>query len=246
MLSSPRSDLKVVCVGQPKTGTTSINKLLEILGIKTVSNPYVLDEMTSELLLDNDTMFDMLNDSVDDLSDICDSFQGFSDLPYSFMSRWFIEKYPSTKFILTMRDSSTWFRSISTYMKIPHSCSLGIMESLYGSKTPDPTLYPRMFDYYNQDIMDYFKKINKEDQLLVINLFENDNELGRILEFLGFDEDAVSTMPHENPGRYEELASEQDPSHIVPRHSTPGTDALHEDGGLATGVLLASMPHQPF
>jgi len=28
--------------------------------------------------------------------------------------------------------------------------------------------------------------------------------------------------------------------------SYPRTDALHEDGGLATGVFLASVSHQPF
>ena len=73
------SEIKIVCIGQPKTGTTSINKLLRQLGLKTVRNPLVVDPMTSQLCLDNDTMFDMLHDCVEDLSGICESFQGFTD-----------------------------------------------------------------------------------------------------------------------------------------------------------------------
>jgi hypothetical protein len=92
---------KVFCVGFQKTGTTSLYAALTMLGYKTaavVGRGWSADRLATEgAALCIETMRD------------CDAAQ---DMPWPIFFRELDAAYPGSKFVLTIREPESWFRSI--------------------------------------------------------------------------------------------------------------------------------------
>lgn len=90
--------MKVVGVGWAKTGTTSLGEALKLLGFR---------HKTQELAL---------TDSLDipgqqAIWHSADAYDSFEDWPWLLLYREFDERYPGSKFILTVRDPDSWLIS---------------------------------------------------------------------------------------------------------------------------------------
>ena len=107
---------KVFGLGFHRTGTTSLQTALELLGYRVIGmrdtewNAYVNKD------------YDRIRQSIED-------FDGFRDMPWPLLYRWLYENIENARFVLTRRDPDSWARSCrNTYKdKYPE-----MMRPIYG------------------------------------------------------------------------------------------------------------------
>ncbi len=202
---------KVFCIGQNKTGTTSVEHVLKNLGYK------MGDQAKAELLI-----HDWAKRDFKKIVKFCHSADAFQDIPFSndFTFEILDYAFPGSKFILTVRDSTEeWFNSLKRFHakligkeRLPTAEDLkeytyrykgwmwenmqlkyGIDEiSLY-----DHDIYTEQYEKHNQRVIEYFKY--RPDDLLVLNL-SDDDAIKRLYAFLGFKYDDF-VMPHLNQSK---------------------------------------------
>jgi len=171
---------RVFCIGYMKTGTTSLYKALNILGYRTIRIPYSdayrkkgLEKYLNGLKKCN--------------------FDAFIDFPmgenelYSSLDRAF----PESKFILTIRDPSSFIKSYVNFYK----------HSPWKMKVTDPNEIEQLkYEYTkrNSQILEYFKK--KPSHLLTMNIIDGEgwDELCRFLK----KPIPRKPFPHKNKGKY--------------------------------------------
>lgn len=102
-----KSKPKIFCIGQNKTGTTSLKKFFNDHG-------YVVgDQIKAELLLDHYIARDWKP-----ILKYCNTAQVFQDIPFSNSYLYILLDYhfPNAKFILSERDTpEAWYQSISKF-----------------------------------------------------------------------------------------------------------------------------------
>lgn len=187
---------KIFCIGLNKTGTTTLEAVLEELGYK------LGDQTKAELLIDdwNERYFT-------NIIKFTKSATAFQDVPFSLPYTFMVldQYYPNAKFVLTIRDNfDEWYKSITRFHsklwadgeRIPTAVDLKgapyryrgwaykIIRYMFG--TDDKDLYNRnkLEDYYhqhNQSVIDYFK--GRDDKLVVINVSEDEDYI-KLCEFL--------------------------------------------------------------
>jgi len=100
---------KVFCIGQNKTGTTSVEAVLKELGYK------MGNQIEAELLLDDWAQRDFKN-----IVKYCQSADAFQDVPFSLDYTYQVLDYafPGSKFILTVRNSKEdWYSSMTNFQR---------------------------------------------------------------------------------------------------------------------------------
>ena len=199
---------KVFCIGQNKTGTTSVESVLKQLGYK------MGKQAEAELLI-----HDWAKRDFKKIVKFCRSADAFQDIPFSNDFTYEILDYafPDSKFILTLRNNKEeWFESIKRFHtkligkeRLPTADDLKVfpyrykgwmwenMQLKYGideTTLYDYKIYTDQYERYNQTVREYFKY--RQDDLLVLNLADSD-AMKKLHDFLGFDFDG-SKMPHLN------------------------------------------------
>jgi hypothetical protein len=187
---------KVFCVGRNKTGTTSLKKAMSNLG-------YVVGyQRAAELLFRDWAKRDFRR-----IAAYCRTGEFFQDIPFSlpYTFQAMDMHFPGSKFILTVRDPESWYRSLCTFQRL---------ESVFGDKTEsleklkqatycykgfayetkvlvydfpgdDPYHKETLIDHYNfhnRMVRDYFR--NRPQDLLVLNVAES-GAYRKLCEFLG-------------------------------------------------------------
>lgn len=96
---------KVFCIGQNKTGTTSLEKLLSLFGFK-MGNQAVAEVLSLDWLV---------NKNAKRIIQYCYTADAFQDAPFSYprLYKELDKVFPNSKFILTVRESpEQWFESL--------------------------------------------------------------------------------------------------------------------------------------
>lgn len=125
------SNQKVFNIGLPKTGTSSLAKALEVLGIKCLHNPHHLRE---EVMQGNFHF-----DSSGDWQAICNFGEHF----YPQLD----QAYLGSKFILTERDLESWLKSIE--IQISRSDGMAPRELIRRRDLlANPRQFKRIYDDY--------------------------------------------------------------------------------------------------
>jgi hypothetical protein len=143
---------KVFCLGLSKTGTVSVCKALELLGLK--SAHYVGVEEFDE--------YDVVGDS-----------------PVPVVYKILDEKHPGSKFILTTRDPEKWVNSFEKHFErwsieektlsgTARADSVLTRYQLYGTVLFDRDKMLAGFHRYHEDLYEYFS--DRPDDLLVIDI----------------------------------------------------------------------------
>ena len=200
---------KVFCIGANKTGTTSMKIIFKNLGIPVGSQRY------GEMLIN-----DVINNRYYEfLKFVKYGGVGFQDIPFSLPEVFKVldEKFPESKFILTIRDSpEVWYQSLINFHakvfgngKVPTKLDLQNSRYVYKGwawkmnrllfNTPLDDLYNKEIliqNYidYNNSVIEYFK--SHPEKLLVINL-KDIGAAKKISEFLGI-ENELKEIPWEN------------------------------------------------
>lgn len=187
---------KIFLVGFNKTGTTSVEHALKELGF------IIGKQNIGEQLLDDITM-----NKYDNLIQFCKTAEAFQDIPFSIPNVYKVlnEKYPNSKFILTIRDDDEqWFNSICKFHtklwgkngNLPTKDDLANANYIYkgypllynnflfGENYYNKEAYTAVYNKHNKDVMNFFK--NNPNQLLVINVADK-NSYQKLCAFLDIE-----------------------------------------------------------
>ena len=204
---------KIVCIGQPKTGTKSLAAIFTNLNYKVSLNPcnIVIKKLKGyiETVQINNVFIDLNNffNNISYLHSNLNTIDFFHDVPYSFNYKLINEQYPDTKYILTIRDENDWFNSLLYYQHIPNMVNKNLLNIIYREYVILEEHKPKVIDLYrkyNADAITYFK--DKPDKILILNLCEkNKNEkdlLDKIGSFIGKEIPSYFIFQHINKGTY--------------------------------------------
>lgn len=208
MIFFNKSKPKIFCIGQNKTGTTSLETFFKDHGFK------VGNQRKAELLID-----DYINRNWKPILQYCNTAQVFQDIPFSNEYLYVLLDYhfPDAKFILTERTTSEiWYNSITKF----HSQLFGkngnvptkedlqsgtyiykgfiwkSFEEKYGETHNDIYNKEVLISNYenrNNSIKKYFKH---KSNLLVLDVSEKDS-VYQLATFLGITP-KYETFPWEN------------------------------------------------
>ena len=174
---------KVFCIGFHKTGTSSLSAALKKIGYR-VTGPNGVDD--ANIATNVVAMADRL----------VDQFDAFQDNPWPIIYKELDAKYPGSKFILTLRDSTSWITS-----GVKH---FGIRETpmrnwIYGVGCPEGNeiIYVERFEKHNEEVRQHFQ--DRPQDLLIMDLAKGDG-WEKLCPFLGV-KTRRGTFPHANKAR---------------------------------------------
>jgi Sulfotransferase domain len=145
---------KVFGIGFRKTATTSLANALTHLGYRVtgpnwVDNPNIAEEVYK-------LAFDLAN-----------RFDAFQDNPWPILYKELDRKFPGSKFILTLRPSDEWVRSVVNHFTEEET---SMRKWIYGVGRPkgNENVYLARYERHNHEVIEYFK--DRGEQLLVLNI----------------------------------------------------------------------------
>ena len=165
------SRAKVFCIGFQKTGTSSMRDALEQLGYRVTG-----------VFGRKNTLADLRANYVKMGIAIARDFDAVEDMPWPLMYRELDEAFPGSKFILTVRNTDKWYKSIAGHFGAnPYH----IQQLTYGDDAPAPVgheaRYREVYEAHNSAVREYFR--DRPQDLLVMELEKGDGweKLGAFL-----------------------------------------------------------------
>ena len=145
---------KVFGIGFHKTATTSLAKALSYLGYRVTGPNWVDNRNIAQEVFE--LAFDLAN-----------RFDAFQDNPWPILYKELDRKFPGSKFILTLRPSDQWIRSVVNHFDEKET---PMREWIYGIARPkgNEDVYIRRYERHNREVLEYFK--DRGEQLLVLNI----------------------------------------------------------------------------
>lgn len=133
---------KVFCVGFQKTGTTSLQYALSLMGYRVAGNFSAKDLGGADAIRDR-------------AMELAPSFDAFGDNPWSVLFRELDAAYPGSKFILTTRDPDRWYASVCKHFGKGTS---KMREWIYGAASPidNREAYVSRLERHTQEVRAYF------------------------------------------------------------------------------------------
>lgn len=164
--------MKIFCIGFQKTGTSSLRDALSQLGYS-VTGVFGRDLSLAELRASY----------VERGIDIASRFDAVEDMPWPLMFRELDAAFPGSKFILTVRDTDRWYRSIAGHFG---SKPYHIQQLTYGDDAGAPVgheeRYRSVYEAHNAAVRAYFA--DRPDDLLEFWL-EKGHGWAELGQFLG-------------------------------------------------------------
>lgn len=180
---------KIFGIGLNKTGTKSLGDYFELLGYK----HYCEFSIGNILRARSDP---------ESFREEIERYHIFADWPWPLMYEWVYDNYPTSKFILTIReDVEKWFDSLYRHSK--RTGPTQQRKEIYGYVNPnpnDPSNKKSHIDYYenyNRKVKEFFNK--DSDRLLVLKIDDPDKET-KVYNFINrpFNKYNHIKYPHSN------------------------------------------------
>ncbi|MCX7549378.1 sulfotransferase family protein [Xanthomarina sp. F2636L] len=170
---------KVFILGFQKTGTTSLEHALQNLGYRVYGGDKNLMKFTNS------------EDLKAYIKETLVNWDAVQDMPWPLFYRELFELYPDAKYILTIRDTDKWIRSVVTYFA---SIRIPLHKKIYGVPCAEgfENRYIELYEQSNKEILDFFK--NKPN-FLVMEMGKNFN-FKTLCEFLEILEVPDEDFPH--------------------------------------------------
>ena len=170
---------KVFVIGFQKTGTTSLEYALEHLGYHVYGGDKNLMKFT-----DSDELKTYIKKTLK-------TWDAVQDMPWPIFYKELYEIYPEAKFILTIRPTDKWIRSVITYFA---SIRVPLHKKIYGVPCAEgyEDRYIELYNQYNKDIIEFFKQ---KPNFLIMEMGKNFNyqTLG---VFLDLEDIPIADFPH--------------------------------------------------
>jgi Sulfotransferase domain len=173
---------KIVGIGFYKTGTTSLGRALRILGHR-LQKGFTFNKPGKRVVIPEPVTFDKVRDAA---LPMMRYYSAFEDNPWPFLYRDVDRAYPGTRFILTYRDSESWYRS---------ACGKW---SRTGKPKVDKKEAIRQYEAHNAAVRTYFK--DRQSDLLCWDLTQNPT-WEPLCRFVGAPI-PNRRFPHGKPGRF--------------------------------------------
>ncbi len=216
---SRRQYNKIFCIGFNKTGTTSLETVLQVYGFK-LPNQHTQEVALSRACFKTDYLA---------LSEFVVNYDAFQDLPFS-EGLTFVacdSLFPNSKFILTEREPEDWWQSFSEFHKklykkndlsqlterdiakahylwpgYVHAFTTRLLTTFVNGEKKvawdllyDKNHYIDLYVKRNDVVKQYFS--NSAEKLLVLDLTREKTTQG-ICEFLNIPVEMAIAMPHKN------------------------------------------------
>lgn len=173
---------KIFGIGFHRTGTTTLRRVFKTLGFSCCGwRPDLVEAIRQK--------------NFAPVSQLVDQFDSCQDNPWPLIYQELDQHYPNSKFILTVRDSERWIRSMVNYFDRE---TTPMREWIYGNGKGCPrgneALYLARYEKHNEEVLAYFQ--DRPDDLLVVN-WEKGDGWEKVCAFLGKDIPNVP-LPHVN------------------------------------------------
>jgi hypothetical protein len=146
---------KIIGIGFHKTGTSTLREALKLLG-------YKVKDTTPRALIP------ILRGRYNKVLRIIKNYDALEDTPWYFIYKELDVRIPHSKFILTIRDSESWYTSVSKHIGDLKSAQ---HEWIYGRgkglPKDDKQNTISVFERHNSEVRKYFK--NRPDDFLEID-----------------------------------------------------------------------------
>ena len=179
-------DKKIFGIGFHKTGTTTLDKALTLLGYNVTGKKLDLVE-------------DIKQNNYNSIIKLVNEFDAFQDNPWPLLYRFLDKQFPNSKFILTIRDDEKWLKSIVNFFGEKDT---EMRKWIYGVGHPkgNEEIYLNKYKKHNNDVKDYFK--NRKEDLLIID-YSKGSSWEKICNFVE-KEIPNKPFPHEKKTNYSE------------------------------------------
>lgn len=173
---------KIIGVGFQKTGTSTLREALKILG-------YTVKDVTPRALIP------ILKGNYKKILRIIEKYDALEDTPWYIIYKELDRLIPGSKFILTVRDEESWYKSVARHIgDLPAAQH----EWIYGRGRGLPKDYKEntieVYRQHNTTVLEYFKE--RPGDFLVMDFTKGD-EWEKLSTFLGKDIPDVP-FPHYN------------------------------------------------
>ncbi len=155
---------RIFGTGLSRTGTTSLYRALQMLGIFSIHHaPYLFPDI------------------VEDASALggISEYDAFIDTPFSYCYKELDKAYPGGKFIHTIRDPEGWVESFRWLMG---NSSTPMSRWFYGIEKFDKQAYMERFSQHEEEVLNYFA--GRPDDFLTMNISQADG-WDCLCQFLG-------------------------------------------------------------
>lgn len=153
---------KIFCLGFQKTGTTSLYAALTTLGYR-VTGSVCVDWELEKLQAEG------LQHCIDVMTD----FDAAEDMPWPLFYRELDEAFPGSKFILTVRESESWFSSLDNHFgEVDTPLSALTYSKEFSTARGNKDRYIARYERHNAEVREYFK--NRSGDFLEMSLADGD------------------------------------------------------------------------
>jgi len=184
---------KVFCIGFQKTGTTSLGEALGLLGYSVTGPNFVTNQ-------------DLENQVYDLALAIAQKYDAFQDNPWPLLYKEMDQKFPRSKYILTLRPVDKWIDSVVRHFG---SRQTAMRRWIYGIGSPQDNedIFTERYERHNREVLAYFK--DRPDDLLTLDVTAGEG-WDRLCTFLDKPVPDVA-FPHSNKAEDREKAQENRP-----------------------------------
>jgi len=173
---------KVFCIGFHKTGTTSLAEALQVLGYRVTGPNGVRDP-------------DIATKVRPMAWELVEKYDAFQDNPWPILYRELDQRYPGSKFVLTVRETGSWMRSqLKHFGQRETAMRKWIYGDTHGCPEGNEEVYVRRYEAHNREVLEYFR--DRPGDLLVMELAKGDG-WNKLAPFLGKPIPSVP-FPHAN------------------------------------------------
>jgi len=157
---------KVFGIGLSRTGTTSLTVALLNLGYDAKHYPKALKIMKE-----------------------AEGHDALTDIPVILAYKELAERYPASKFILTIRDVGSWLDSCQRHWgskkrRKENKMAMLIRRGVFGRGDYDTITFKKVYKRHLEDVLGYFK--GQQERLLVMDICGGDG-YEKLCPFLGKD-----------------------------------------------------------
>ena len=183
------SKSKIFEIGVKKTGTSSLGAAYRSLGYKTAGwDPVLFHEWS--ITKDHDCIIKA-----------CEKYDAFQDGPWHGCDfRVLDQNFPGSKFILLERDDNSWIGSLERHESPALNVNNINTDWLQDRWVTDRDAYINEMIAFKREkydrIKEYFK--DRPGDLLILNIFEEDNPYVRLCDFLNIEHIPSRSFPHAN------------------------------------------------
>mgnify|MGYP001296684844 CR=1 FL=1 len=150
----------IIAVGFQKTGTSSLREALTILG-------YHVKDTTKRALIP------ILRGNYNKILRMLKNYDAVEDTPWYIIYKELDELIPNSKFILTIRNEESWYKSVNRHIGDLRSAN---HEYIYGKgkglPKDDKKHTINVYNKHNAEVVEYFK--DRPEDLLILDFTKGD------------------------------------------------------------------------